>query len=175
MRTVSTIQVVESPEPANYPYLVAQGDPRDPLHANTRGCYVSLDAALSAAADIKRSPSAATACGETFVIHYTGGLVVVGSAPVYRKREADELPSDLALWTGRGDLPAFGSEVVIRVNGIGRGDVVGYAVDSGFLGVMVKAHEATRPLWHRNQNPDNAPALVFGAELDWSHLTQKGA
>jgi hypothetical protein len=34
-----------------------------------------------------------------------------------------------------------------------------------YLGVMVRLDEATRPDWHKKQNPENQPALAFGAEI----------
>lgn len=78
-----------------------------------------------------------------------------------------EMPGEIALWSGAGDPPAVGDAVVVRMNQCGPGVVTGYLVQAGYLGVLVKLDEATRPDWHRKQHPDNRPSLAFGAELAW--------
>ena len=53
----------------------------------------------------------------------------------------------------------------MRLNRLGPGTVTAYAVHDGYPGVMVRLADASRPDWHRQHNPDNAPSLVFGGEL----------
>ena len=73
---------------------------------------------------------------------------------------------DAYRWSSVMEVPAIGTDVVIRMNGIGRARVVGYATVSGYLGVMTVPHEP--PAWWVAQNgrPSEAnAALAFGAEL----------
>ena len=69
-------------------------------------------------------------------------------------------------WSSVLAVPAIGTDVVIRMNGIGRARVVGYATVSGYLGVMTVPYAP--PAWWLEQNgyPSGAnAALAFGAEL----------
>ena len=69
-------------------------------------------------------------------------------------------------WSAAMEVPAIGTDVVIRMNGIGRARVVGYATVSGYLGVMTVPYAP--PTWWVAQNgpPSDAnAALAFGAEL----------
>jgi hypothetical protein len=61
-------------------------------------------------------------------------------------------------WSGAEPPPKIGAWVDIRINGLGKACVVGYATQSGFLGVMTQIE--TVPSWHSGE-----PALTFGAEL----------
>ena len=69
-------------------------------------------------------------------------------------------------WSSAMEVPAIGTDVVIRMNGIGRARVVGYATVSGYLGVMTVPYEP--PAWWVAQNGRSSEAnaaLAFGAEL----------
>lgn len=152
------IIVEKSTEPANYPFVVVV---RNTENWNSEASFVSMAAAESKLLEIqKQFPGLPSK-----IIHHIGGLVVVGAAPVYRKANPGEEPYDVALWTGCVDVPGFMQDVNIRLNGIGQATVVGYAVLDGYLGVMTKANEATRPEWHKRQNPNNEPGLTFGIEI----------
>lgn len=69
-------------------------------------------------------------------------------------------------WSAEFEVPATGADVLIRINGIGRAKVVGYASQDGYLGVMTVPYSP--PAWWVRQNGpaslDNA-ALAFGAEI----------
>lgn len=69
-------------------------------------------------------------------------------------------------WSAAFDVPAIGDDIVIRMNGIGRARVVGYATQGGYLAVMSVPYHP--PPWWVAQNgpavPGNA-ALAFGAEI----------
>lgn len=97
--------------------------------------------------------------------HHAGELFVTEQLPPWLKHESGLKPYDVALWSGVGEPPALGSKVTVTINGIGPGVVAGYAVHDGWLGVMVQADQETRPLWHRKDNPDNRPSLVYGSEM----------
>lgn len=78
----------------------------------------------------------------------------------------DLASKDAYRWSAVMAVPAIGTDVVIRMNGIGRARVVGYATVSGYLGVMTVPYEP--PAWWVAQNghPSEAnAALAFGAEL----------
>lgn len=69
-------------------------------------------------------------------------------------------------WSADFEVPAVGDDIVIRVNGIGRAKVVGYATHGGYLGVMCVPHSP--PAWWGRQNgPSSAEnaALAFGSEI----------
>ena len=73
---------------------------------------------------------------------------------------------ELPIWSGKAAVPAIGSDIYIRINGIGKSQVVAYATYEGYLGVMAWPYNP--PEWWVKQNgaagPDNA-GLVFGAEI----------
>lgn len=156
----ATIPVVRSSDKANYPYLVQTGNT---AHWNTTGSAVTLEAAQELAQDLQqRYPRLPVR-----IQHCTGGMLATDQLPKYQRRTSkDERPHRMALWTGADEPPALLSRVEIRINGIGPGTVTGYAVCDGYLGVMVRADEATRPDWHKSQNPQNEPGIVFGVELN---------
>lgn len=85
------------------------------------------------------------------------------------KYTTDLSRKDLPKWSGSEPVPAIGDDVVIRFNRIGPGKVVGYGVESGYLGLMVYPLEP--PQWWVEQNgnpsPDNA-SLTFGAEVRYA-------
>jgi len=159
----STIPIVKSTEKSNYPFVVQV---RNTENWNTSDATVSLEAAQEVAQALRlRFPSLPVR-----IQHCTGGMVVTQMLPKFAPsvKNADgspQKPHHVAIWSGAGEPPAVQSKVVVRVNNIGPGTVTGYAVLGGYLGLLVQADEATRPDWHKNQNPGNEPALVFGAEL----------
>lgn len=78
----------------------------------------------------------------------------------------DPFAQDVFKWSADFDVPSIGEDVIIRINGIGRAKVVGYASQGGYLGVMTVPYSP--PDWWIRQNgppsPDNG-ALAFGAEI----------
>ena len=153
-----TIPVVKTNAAANFPFCV-QSQPTE--NWGTVEAAVTLEAAMEAAQTLAskypKLPVRVQQC--------TGGPQPTPMLPVFKHREGTERPYRHALWTGKGEPPAVGSRVTISINSIGAGTVTGYAVDGGYLGVMVAIDDATRPDWHKKQNPENKPALVFGTEL----------
>ena len=85
------------------------------------------------------------------------------TVPVHTR---DPFAQDMLKWSAQFDVPSIGQDVIIRVNGIGRAKVVGYASQGGYLGVMTVPYSP--PDWWIRQNgqpsADNA-ALAFGAEI----------
>ncbi len=156
---MAQIEVVKSAVPANYPFVVQI---KNTEHWGTHDSAVTLAAAQeSAQALLDKYPKLPVR-----IQHCTGGISVVSLVPKWQRQSVrGEVPHRTALWTGAGDPPRYGSKVNIRLNGIGPGVVTGYAVQDGYLGVMVRANEATRPAWHKKSNPDNNPGLTFGIEL----------
>lgn len=153
-----TIPVVPSKKTANFPFVV-QG--RNTENWNTVETAVTLEAAMESAQALAAKYPALPVRIE----HCQGGPAPVHTCPLFKHREGDERPYRHALWSGKGEPPALGAPVTITANAIGLGKVTGYAVHGGYLGVMVQADDATRPAWHKAQNPENTPMLVFGAEL----------
>ncbi|WPG36913.1 hypothetical protein [Variovorax sp. EBFNA2] len=78
----------------------------------------------------------------------------------------DPFAQDMFKWSADFEVPSIGDDVIIRINGIGRAKVVGYASQAGYLGVMTVPYSP--PDWWIRQNgppsADNA-ALAFGAEI----------
>ncbi|QFZ81870.1 hypothetical protein ABL840_04770 [Variovorax sp. NFACC27] len=78
----------------------------------------------------------------------------------------DPFAQDMLKWSAQFDVPSIGEDVLIRINGIGRAKVVGYASQGVYLGVMTVPYSP--PDWWIRQNGlpslDNA-ALAFGAEI----------
>lgn len=78
----------------------------------------------------------------------------------------DLTATDQLKWSAAFEVPALGTDVVIRLNAVGRARVVGYASCDGYLGVMCVPYHP--PEWWVMQNGqptmDNA-ALAFGAEI----------
>ena len=60
--------------------------------------------------------------------------------------------------------PAIGARVFANVNDLGPGTVTGYFIEAGYLGLYVKLDPATRPAWHKKQNPDRDYCMIFGIE-----------
>jgi hypothetical protein len=67
-------------------------------------------------------------------------------------------------WSGARDVPEVGERATITFNELGAGTVLGYEVTDGYLGVWIKLDKS--PPWRVAQGyGDDAPALVYGAEL----------
>ena len=73
------------------------------------------------------------------------------------------------LWSGASQPPDIGSVVSIRMNRIGLAKVVGYFVEGGYLGLLVKPYAP--PDWYIRQNGYNATGHVFGAEIEPGEFT----
>ncbi len=98
-------------------------------------------------------------------------LFITATLPLWKRRESPaEKPETVPLWTGQVDPPPIGARVHVRMNRLGPGTVTAYAVYEGYLGVMVRMDEPTRPDWHRLQNPENLPGLLSGVEIDAAPL-----
>lgn len=152
------IPIVMLNEPANYPFVVQT---KNTENWNSVGSAVTRQAAVDKATEVQKlHPQLPIR-----IAHHTGGMVVTSALPAWKPHNPGEYPYDLAVWSGEGNPPDIGATITIPVNGLGSGVVTGYAVQGGYLGVMVRMNEATRPLWHKKQNPENTPALAFGAEI----------
>ncbi|MDQ0072604.1 hypothetical protein J2W34_004409 [Variovorax boronicumulans] len=85
------------------------------------------------------------------------------TVPAYTRNVTSK---DQIKWSAEFEVPAIGADILIRLNGIGRAKVVGYATHGGYLGVM--SVPCSPPgLWIQQNGPpssDNA-ALAFGAEI----------
>lgn len=71
-------------------------------------------------------------------------------------------------WGGDADPPAIGDRVHVYMNGLGAGTVLGYFVEYGWFGLLVKLDKS--PEWRRKQlkangKDANAPAHIFGIDL----------
>jgi hypothetical protein len=73
-------------------------------------------------------------------------------------------PDTEAKWSGKIAVPNIGERVKINFNQFGKGKVVSYFVEDGYLGVNVKLDK--QPAWHKKQNGPTNYACVFGAEVD---------
>ena len=157
-QTQKTIPVVKTNVAANFPFGVQT---RPTENWGTVESAVTLEAAMETAEALAskypKLPVRVEQC--------TGGPKETPLLPVFKRREGSERPYRHALWSGKGEPPAVGSRVTLSINALGAGTVTGYAVEGGYLGVMVRVDDETRPDWHRKQNPENQPSLAFGAEL----------
>ena len=66
-------------------------------------------------------------------------------------------------WVCDKPIPAVGSEVEVKINGIGRSIVLKYFVEHGFIGLLVQPQDP--PAWYIKQNGADAPCHVFPAEV----------
>ena len=64
-------------------------------------------------------------------------------------------------WVANKPLPAVGSEVTVKVNGIGRSTVLRYFVEHGFVGLLVQP--LNPPTWYKNQNASTTDSALY----DW--------
>lgn len=156
---ITQVPVVESTQRANFPFAV---ETKNTENWNPDGAFLTMELAQAHAHElVAKHPRLPLR-----VKHHRGGPAPVSTLPLWRQRvDPLELPQEAALWTGAEPPPALGARVHLRINNIGPGTVTGYAVEGGWLGVMVLADEATRPEWHRKQNPENKAFLAFGAEI----------
>lgn len=154
----ASIEVVATHEKANYPFSVQAKATENWLSS---GSTVTLAAAQEQADELqKKYPGL-----RVRILHCNGGPLPVAEMPKYVRRVGSERPYADALWTGVGDPPRFGDRVTVTINRLGPGTVTGYAVVEGYLGVMIKVDDDTRPEWHKTQNPKNQPSLAFGPEI----------
>ena len=65
-------------------------------------------------------------------------------------------------WGSNQPLPAVGSEVNVKINGIGRSKVLKQVVEYGFMGMLVQPFNP--PAWYIKQNGADEPCHVFPAE-----------
>ena len=65
-------------------------------------------------------------------------------------------------WVANKPLPAVGSEVTVKINGIGRSKVLRYYVEHGFIGLLVQP--LNPPTWYIKQNGADEPCYAFPAE-----------
>lgn len=92
-------------------------------------------------------------------VHFQRHVIV----PPYTR---DLTSNDQFKWSADFEVPAIGDDIVIRLNGIGRAKVVGYAAQGGYFGVMCVPYSP--PAWWVRQNgPASAEsaALAYGAEI----------
>lgn len=150
--------VVKTTNRANYPFSVQV---KNTENWGTHDATVTLAAALEVAQALaEKYPGLPVR-----IEHNAGGLQTVSTPPKWVRNTPGVGPHRTALWSGVGDPPKLGSTVVIRMNNLGTGKVMGYAVHEGYLGAMVQIDEATRPQWHKKQQPDNPVAILFGVEM----------
>lgn len=75
-------------------------------------------------------------------------------------------------WSGSVPPPAIGTVVHVKFNELGNGTVVGYFVESGWLGVRVFPDNP--PKWwvesNKKRNDTDPNYSVFGAEINILHL-----
>ena len=67
-------------------------------------------------------------------------------------------------WMAKKQIPLIGSEVNVKINGIGISVVKKYFVEHGFIGLVVKPHNP--PSWYIKQNGADAICHVFPAECE---------
>ena len=75
---------------------------------------------------------------------------------------------DKLAWVCDKPIPARGTEVNVRINGIGRSVVQKYFVEHGFIGLIVKPNDP--PAWYIKQNGADAVCHVFPAETTELHV-----
>ena len=78
------------------------------------------------------------------------------SRPKGTYTEFDELQ-----WVCNKPLPSVGSEVTVKINGIGRSKVLKYFVEHGFIGLVVQP--VNPPEWYRMQNESKTDSALY----DW--------
>lgn len=88
---------------------------------------------------------------------------------IHTKVEADR-KSPAVKWSNKNPVPpAVGDTVTVTMNGIGKGKVLGYFIEHGWLGLHVWPSKP--PDWFRKQNKGvkfyPGQALVFGAEVSY--------
>lgn len=153
------IPVIKTNVASNFPFSVQF---KATENWGTSSAFVTLEASMIAAKALK----ARNTTLPVRIEHNEGGHVVTAQLPVWSPRtESRKQPFDLALWCGRGAPPKVGDIVNLRINSLGSGVVEGYLVVEGFLGLMVRINEETRPAWHREQHPENPASAIYGGEI----------
>lgn len=71
---------------------------------------------------------------------------------------------DKLAWISDKPIPARGTEVNVRINGIGRSVVQKYFVEHNIIGLIVKPYDP--PAWYIKQNGADAVCHVFPAETE---------
>ena len=67
-------------------------------------------------------------------------------------------------WVCEKPIPAVGSEVNVKINGIGRSTVLKYFVEYGFIGLLVQPQNP--PTWYIKQNGKDEPCHVYPSECE---------
>lgn len=85
------------------------------------------------------------------------------SAPI-RNEEGDttNVGEGAPVWSGVNHPPAVGSIVRVTINDIGLAEVLGYFVESGWLGLLVRP--SNPPEWYVKKNNPGSICHVFGIE-----------
>jgi hypothetical protein len=65
-------------------------------------------------------------------------------------------------WGSDKPIPAVGSEVNVKINGIGRSTILKYFVEYGFIGLLVQPQNP--PTWYIKQNGADEPCHVYPSE-----------
>jgi len=78
------------------------------------------------------------------------------SRPKGTYTEFDELQ-----WVSNKPLPSVGSEVTVKINGIGVSKVIKYFVEHGLIGLLVQPVDP--PEWYRTQNESKTDSALY----DW--------
>lgn len=103
---------------------------------------------------------------EVCIEHCKGGPSYTDRLPEFKTTAEVKQPYDVPVWSGKSRPPAIGSKIPLNFNSLGQGTVLAYGVMDGYLGVFVQLDPATRPDWHKRQNPQNEPGLLFGIEVE---------
>ena len=71
---------------------------------------------------------------------------------------------DKLTWVSTKQIPYIGTDVNVKINGIGRSVVKKYFVEYGFIGLIVKPYDP--PAWYIKQNGADAVCHVFPSETE---------
>jgi hypothetical protein len=84
----------------------------------------------------------------------------------FKDGEPNDDGSGRPRWSGDLEPPAIGTRVHKLLNNLGAGEVCGYFVEHGWMGILVYLDEKTRPAWHVKQcGTGSTPVHVFGVEF----------
>ena len=67
-------------------------------------------------------------------------------------------------WISTKAIPAIGSKLNVKINGIGESIVKKYFVEYGFIGMLVTPQNP--PAWYISQNGEGADCHVYPAECE---------
>ena len=67
-------------------------------------------------------------------------------------------------WVSTKSIPAIGSKLNVKINGIGESIVKKYFVEYGFIGMLVTPQNP--PAWYIKQNGKGADCHVYPAECE---------